>query len=156
MSTAIGMTAFGATTDIGTSGDRAGIDTSTARTYTGLSRLHLTRRGRVVFTTLAAIPIAAVALALALNGGIAVAEGTSVGAGLGGNTVVGVGVGVGVGVATGFDYVTIRSGQSIWQLAETIAPTSDPRDVIAEIVSLNQLPSESVQPGQRLALPNRF
>jgi hypothetical protein len=154
MSTAIGMTAFGATTDIGTSGDRAGIDTSTARTYTGLSRLHLTRRGRVVFTTLAAIPIAAVALALALNGGIAVAEGASVGAGLGGNTVVG--VGVGVGVATGFDYVTIRSGQSLWQLAETIAPTSDPRDVIAEIVSLNQLPSESVQPGQRLALPNRF
>jgi hypothetical protein len=152
MSTAIGMTAFGATTDIGTSGDRAGIDTSTARTYTGLSRLHLTRRGRVVFTTLAAIPIAAVALALALNGGIAVAEGASVGAGLGGNTVVG----VGVGVATGFDYVTIRSGQSLWQLAETIAPTSDPRDVIAEIVSLNQLPSESVQPGQRLALPNRF
>jgi hypothetical protein len=152
MSTAIGMTAFGATTDIGTSGDRAGIYTSTARTYTGLSRLHLTRRGRVVFTTLAAIPIAAVALALALNGGIAVAEGASVGAGLGGNTVVG----VGVGVATGFDYVTIRSGQSLWQLAETIAPTSDPRDVIAEIVSLNQLPSESVQPGQRIALPNRF
>jgi len=151
MSTALGMTAFGGTTVIGTNtigtngtnSDRAGIDTHSGRT-----RVHLTRRGRVVFTTLAAIPIAAVALALALNGGIAAAEGANIGAHLGANTVA--------GVATAFDYVTIRSGQSLWQLAETIAPTSDPRDVIAEIVSLNQLPSENVQPGQRLALPNTF
>ena len=101
------------------------------------TRLHLTRRGRVVFTTLAALPLVAVALVLALNGGMAVAEGTS-----------------GTSAATvGFDYVTITPGQSLWELAEALAPTSDPRDVIAEIVSLNQLPSDSVQPGQRLALP---
>ncbi|TFC16224.1 LysM peptidoglycan-binding domain-containing protein [Cryobacterium algoritolerans] len=116
---------------------------------TGHTRLHLTRRGRVVFTTLAAIPLAAVALALALNGGIAAAEGAN-------NVATNSGAVTVADVATVFDYVTIQSGQSLWQLAETIAPTSDPRDVIAEIVSLNQLPSENVQPGQRLALPVRF
>lgn len=104
---------------------------------TGRTRLRLTRRGRVVFTSLAAVPLVTVALVVALNGGIAAAESTTVGR-----------------VATAFDYVTIQSGQSLWQLAETLAPESDPRDVIAEIVHLNQLPSDSVQPGQRLALPN--
>ncbi|TFD26782.1 LysM peptidoglycan-binding domain-containing protein [Cryobacterium cryoconiti] len=106
---------------------------------TGRSRLRLTRRGRVVFTALAGLPLVAAALVVVLNGGLAAAESSTVGR-----------------VATAFDYVTIQSGQSLWQLAETIAPTSDPRDVIAEIVSLNQLPSDSVQPGQRLALPNEF
>lgn len=101
------------------------------------THLRLTRRGRVVFTTLAALPLVAVALLVALNGGMAVAEGA----------------GVAPAATVGFDYVTISPGQSLWQLAEALAPTSDPRDVIAEIVSLNQLPTDSVQPGQRLALP---
>ena len=100
----------------------------------GNTRLHLTRRGRVVFTSLAALPLVAVALIVALNGGMAAAEGTTA------ETV-------------GFEYVTIQPGQSLWQLAVSVAPTSDPRDVIAEIVSLNQLSSDSVQAGQRLALP---
>jgi tellurium resistance protein TerD len=51
------------------------------------------------------------------------------------------------------EYVTIQPGQSLWQLAVSLAPASDPRDVIAEIVSLNQLSTDSVQAGQRLALP---
>ena len=145
MSTAIGMTALGSNGALDLGAVRSGTVRSGAVQMPSVrTRLHLTRRGRVVFTTLAAIPLAAAALALALNGGIAAAEGTSAGAA----TVA--------DVATVFDYVTIASGQSLWQLAETIAPTSDPRDVIAEIVSLNQLPSENVQPGQRLALPARF
>lgn len=106
----------------------------------GTTRLHLTRRGRVVLTTLAALPLVAVALVVALNGGIAAAEGASA-AGAGGTQAV------------DFEYVTIQPGQSLWQLAVSLAPTSDPRDVIAEIVSLNQLSSDSVQAGQRLALP---
>lgn len=106
----------------------------------GTTRLHLTRRGRVVFTSLAALPLVAVALVVALNGGMAAAEGASA-------------VGVGGPQAVGFEYVTIQPGQSLWQLAVSLAPTSDPRDVIAEIVSLNQLSSDSVQAGQRLALP---
>ena len=140
MSTAIGMTARASNRAL----DLGVVQSGAVQMASVRTRLHLTRRGRVVFTTLAAIPVAAVALALALNGGIAAAEGANAGAA----TVA--------DVATVFDYVTIQSGQSLWQLAETIAPTSDPRDVIAEIVSLNQLPSENVQPGQRLALPARF
>jgi hypothetical protein len=99
------------------------------------TRLRLTRRGRVVFTTLAALPIVIGSIAVAVNGGVAAAEGTAT-----------------VG-ATAFEYITIESGQSLWQLAESIAPAQDPRDVISDIVNLNQLPSEAVQPGQRLALP---
>lgn len=99
------------------------------------TRLHLTRRGRVVFTTLAAVPLVAGALAFAMNGGIAAATGDF------GHSAV------------QFDYVTVQSGQSLWELAESLAPTADPRDVIADIVRLNQLSSEDVQPGQRLALP---
>ncbi|MGO4692246.1 LysM peptidoglycan-binding domain-containing protein [Glaciibacter sp. 2TAF33] len=100
------------------------------------TRLHLTRRGRVVFTTLAAVPLVAAALAFALNGGIAAATSE-----------------LGQSSAVQFDYVTVQSGQSLWELAESIAPTADPRDVIADIVRLNQLQSEDVQPGQSLALP---
>jgi len=99
------------------------------------TRLRLTRRGRVVFTALAAVPIVLGSIAIAVNGGVAAAEGTAT-----------------VGAAA-FEYVTIESGQSLWQLAESIAPSQDPRDVIADIVNLNQLPSEAVQPGQRIALP---
>ncbi|WP_120337514.1 LysM peptidoglycan-binding domain-containing protein [Cryobacterium soli] len=99
------------------------------------THLRLTRRGRIVFTTLAALPLVLGSIVVAVNGGVAAAEGTT-----------------GVGAAA-FDYVTIESGQSLWQLAESIAPTQDPRDVIADIVNLNQLASDAVQPGQRLALP---
>lgn len=105
----------------------------------GATRMHLTRRGRVVFTSLAALPLVAVALVVALNGGMAAAEGTDAET---------------VGFETGgFEYVTMQPGQSLWQLAVALAPKSDPRDIISEIVSLNQLPSDSVQAGQRLALP---
>jgi hypothetical protein len=99
----------------------------------GTTHLRLTRRGRAVFTTLAAAPLVIGSLLIALNGGMAAATNS--------------------GSATKFTYVTVASGESLWELAETIAPTADPRDVVAQIVSLNQLPSENVQPGQRLALP---
>ncbi|WEO78651.1 hypothetical protein BJQ94_06345 [Cryobacterium sp. SO2] len=107
---------------------------------TGVPRTHLrlTRRGRVVFTTLAALPLVLGSIAVAVNGGVAAAEGTA-----------------GVGAAA-FEYVTIDAGQSLWELAESIAPKQDPRDVIADIVNLNQLSSEAVEPGQRLALPASY
>jgi hypothetical protein len=113
------------------------------------TRLRITRRGRAVLTTFAAVPLVVGALALALNGGLAAADGSTLdGSNAGGNGAS--------GSATTFDYVTIQSGQSLWQLAQRIAPSADPREVIAAIVNLNQLPSESVQPGQRLALPAEY
>ncbi|WP_448809643.1 LysM peptidoglycan-binding domain-containing protein [Agromyces bauzanensis] len=99
------------------------------------TRLRLTRRGRVVFTTLGALPIAAWALVTILGSGGAAAN---VGAELGART---------------FEYVTVHQGDSLWAIAESIAPQGDPRVVIDEIMRLNGLDEATVEPGQRLALP---
>jgi hypothetical protein len=99
-------------------------------------RLRLTKRGRGVLTTLAAAPLVIGALVFALNGGMATA------------TLDGSG--------TDFQYVTVDTGQSLWEVAETIAPNADPRDVIAEIMQLNQLESADVMAGQQLAIPAKY
>lgn len=99
-------------------------------------RLRLTRRGRLVFTSLAAGPLVALALAAALNGGVAAATSD-----LSGGT---------------FEYVTVQGGQSLWALAQTVAPSADPRDVISRIVHLNQLENSVLQPGDRIAIPSEY
>ena len=99
-------------------------------------RLRLTTRGRAVFTTLAAAPLVAIALFIGLGGGDAVASQDAPGATL--------------------EYVSIAAGQSLWQLAQQIAPQADPREVVADILSLNQLGSADVQPGQELAIPAQY
>ena len=100
-----------------------------------MTRLRLTRRGRIVFTTLAAAPLVVLSLVLAVNGGVASASNAAASG------------------AAAFEYVTVSAGESLWDIAESVAPAADPRDVIADIVSLNQLASEDIEPGQRLALP---
>ncbi len=52
-----------------------------------------------------------------------------------------------------FQYVTVSSGQTLWEIAEKYAPGKDVRDTVDAIVSLNNLTEGTVQPGQRLALP---
>lgn len=101
------------------------------------SHLRLTRRGRMVFTTLAALPLVVGAFFVAMNGGGAVA-------------------GDAAQQGTDFDYISVPAGASLWTLAEEIAPSSDPRDVIADIMNLNQLTSAEVQIGQRLAIPTGY
>jgi hypothetical protein len=101
-----------------------------------VSRLRLTRRGRFVVTSLAAGPLVALALVTALNSGIATAT---------------------TDASTGsFEYVTVTAGQSLWELAESIAPTADPREVISDIARLNQLESSEVHPGVRIAIPVKY
>lgn len=53
-----------------------------------------------------------------------------------------------------FTYVTVHNGETLWQIAERVAPNQDPRDAIQAIVSLNNLTESTLQPGQRIALPN--
>jgi len=98
-------------------------------------RLRLTKRGRVVFTSLAAVPVVAGVMLLALNGGGATATNSS---------------------GADLEQVTLKAGQSLWSLAEDIAPGVDPRDVVSDILSVNQLDSGSVQAGQRLMLPAEY
>jgi hypothetical protein len=102
-------------------------------------RLRLTARGRAVFTTLAAAPLVVVALFFGLGGGDAVAGQNDPAAS-----------------AAAFTYVSIAPGQSLWQLAEQVAPNADPREVVADILALNQLRSADVQPGQELAVPLQY
>lgn len=106
------------------------------RTSVPQPRLRLTKRGRSLLTTFASLPLAVAAFAFALNGGGAVAtlEGSDI----------------------PFEYVTVESGQSLWLLAEQLAPNADPRDVIHAIVQLNGLESSDVFAGQELAIPAQY
>ncbi len=100
--------------------------------------LRITRRGRAVLTLLIAIPLA-IGAAVTGVGALGAAAGT------GSN-----------GSGATFHYVTVESGESLWQVAQAVAPTADPRDVVANILSLNDLSSGEVQPGQRLAIPAQY
>lgn len=53
------------------------------------------------------------------------------------------------------EQVVVEPGQSLWDIAGTIAPGEDPRAVIAEIVDLNALQSSgAIQAGQLLYVPS--
>lgn len=103
----------------------------------GRVKLRLTRRGRIVFSTLGvALVVAILALVamLAAPGAIASNE-----AG-----------------ADEFPRVLVESGDSLWAIAESLDPAADTRDVVAEIVRLNQLRSSELQAGEVIAVPMRF
>jgi hypothetical protein len=108
--------------------------------------LRITKRGRAVVTMLAAIPLVAGALVFAVNGGMATATQVGSSATFEAATFD----------AVTFKYVTVASGQSLWQLAAALAPSADPRDVVSDIVHLNQLDGADVQPGQQLAIPAQY
>ena len=101
------------------------------------TRLRLTRRGRAVFGTLATLAVlAALAVAAMFGGSRAVATAQTGGA--------------------DFGYVVVQPGASLWQVAEQIDPAADPRDLVDEIVRLNQLDGSGVQAGQPVAVPLRY
>jgi hypothetical protein len=49
--------------------------------------------------------------------------------------------------------VTVQPGESLWAIAGSVAPERDPRDVVADIVQLNNLEAARVLPGQTLFVP---
>ncbi len=48
---------------------------------------------------------------------------------------------------------TVQPGESLWSVAQRIAPDNDPREVIAQIRRLNDLTTSELQVGQHLLLP---
>ena len=102
----------------------------------GRTRTRLTRRGRVVLAVLIVLP-------LLVGGGALVASGGAV-AGIQGQST------------SSFRHLTVQPGESLWSIAQRVAPHSDPRDVIAAFVDLNGLTSAGVQAGERLAIPHQF
>jgi hypothetical protein len=101
-----------------------------------LPPLRITARGRAVLLTLAAAPLVIAAVIVGLAGGNANAS-------LEDSSVT-------------FTYVTVGAGESLWSIAESIAPEADPREVVADIVSLNQLGSADVEAGESIALPIEY
>jgi len=99
-------------------------------------RLRMTKRGRRVLMFLIALPLVLAAASFALNGGVATATDTV--------------------ASSSLQYVTVHAGQSLWQLAGEIAPSSDPREVVSDIVHLNRLSGADIQVGQRIAIPAQY
>ncbi len=58
--------------------------------------------------------------------------------------------------STGYSTVTVQPGDSLWNIAEIVAPTSDPRDVIIELMQFNNLSSADVPAGYELAIPPKY
>jgi nucleoid-associated protein YgaU len=103
-----------------------------------LTPVRLTRRGRLVVTVMAVLLVAAGSVALA---GAAQAIGHS-------------GAQARPGTAgAAISKVEVRPGQSLWTLAEAYDPNADTRQVIQEILQLNSMSTDQVQPGQILWMP---
>ena len=102
-----------------------------------LPPLRLTRRGRVVLIGIPLILLAALLLSLAgfFN---SPAKASDTAADL---------------VATPTVSVTVQPGQTLWGIAASVAPGRDARDVVADIVQLNNLAGGPVIPGQELFVP---
>lgn len=49
--------------------------------------------------------------------------------------------------------VTVKGGQSLWDIAENTGSSSDTRDVVEQIMDLNNLSSTSIDAGQVLEVP---
>lgn len=109
---------------------------STADATTAV-RLRLTRRGRAVFGVLGAlVALGAIGAALLLGSpqAVATAEESS----------------------AEFGYVIVQPGASLWSVATELDPLADPRDIVAELVRLNQMGESGVQAGQPIAVPLRY
>lgn len=102
------------------------------------TRLRLTARGRRVLAALAALP-AVVALAWAVVGG--------------GSALASLDVG---GADVAFTTITVSPGDTLWSIAEEVAPTEDPRDVVDALARLNTIDAGGLQAGQTLAVPAEY
>lgn len=50
--------------------------------------------------------------------------------------------------------VVVQAGDSLWSIAERVAPERDPREVVTAVRELNGLRSNLIQPGQVVLLPH--
>ena len=97
------------------------------------ARAHLTRRGRLaILLVIAALLFTAFSLGRA--GGSA--SGDSAGPS-----------------TPRLQQVTVMPGDTLWSVAERIAPDNDPREVVAQIRELNDLSGTQLEVGQQLLLP---
>lgn len=106
-------------------------------TAKALPPLRLTRRGRIVLVGIPLMLLAAVLLSLA---------GFFTSPAKASDSVADL-------APTPSVSVTVQPGDSLWGIAGFVAPDRDARDVVADIVQLNNLTGGAVLPGQRLFVP---
>lgn len=109
-----------------------------SRAHTQPTRLRMTVRGRRVLAAATALPFAIAVSAAMVAGGGAVAS-----------------LDQGTGAAS-FERVTVASGETLWSIAQDIAPAADPRDVVDAISRLNALDGVTLIAGQQLAIPAQY
>lgn len=100
-------------------------------------QLRLTRRGKAVLSAAAAAVVLS-AMGALLFGQPGSAAATSV-----------------AGEAN-YGYVVPTPGDSLWEIAERLDSAADPRDVVAELVRFNQLPSAELNAYEPLAVPAKY
>ena len=108
--------------------------TMTRTAFTPLAaptRLRLTRRGRALLVVFAAL-LLFVAVSAGRNGSQAATVSET------GPTL---------------QQATVQPGDTLWSVAQRIAPDNDPREVVAQIRELNDLTGTRLQVGQQLLLP---
>jgi hypothetical protein len=98
------------------------------------SPVRLTRRGRIVLTLVMMVGLVVAGFTLGRGSSQAVAHGHSA-------------------AHVARHAVTVQAGDTLWSVAERVAPHVDTRAVVAEISSLNKLSGAVVYPGERLLVP---
>jgi nucleoid-associated protein YgaU len=104
-----------------------------ARPATRSARLRLTRRGRLLLVVLPSV-LAATCGLVAVAGPLVPAQADP---------------------ATSRS-VVVGAGDTLWSIAERVAPNADPRDVVARLEAANGLPDATIQAGARLVLPAEY
>ena len=101
------------------------------------SRVRLTPRGRLL-TRLAVIA----SLSILLLSGFAALTGASAGP-------------TDTAIPTPYVKVSVKPGDTLWSIAESIAPSGDRRSLVADIVEINRLATPELQAGQKIYIPTR-
>ena len=102
-----------------------------------VSRVRLTPRGRLL-ARLAVIT----SLSILLLSGFAAVTGATAGSS-------------DTAIPTPYVKVSVKPGDSLWSIAESIAPHGDRRSLVADIVDINHLESLELQAGQKIYVPTR-
>lgn len=111
--------------------------TSAPRPHGAAHAVRLTRRGRaLVVLALAAVLLGAFSLGRTGSQAAVVEGGAATGA-----------------AAPRVEQATVQAGESLWSVAQRIAPDHDTREVVQQIQRLNDLEGARLRIGQQLLLP---
>ena len=105
------------------------------RPATAPGRLQLTRRGRVV---LGSVIVGWLLLVGSVASGLVTADA--------GDPAV-------ASRGPAADVVVVQPGESLWQIAQQVAPEADPRETVLRIREINGLAEAPIVPGQALLVP---